>query len=92
MKTRRQKNYPPGPKTLPFIGNLNVDMSDRLKLFREYREKYGDVFSLILGKRILVVVNGMDAIHEVFVKHADVTSDRPDVFFHTDLLRGKGWC
>ena len=32
-----------------------------------------------------MVVNGTEAAHEVFVKHGDVTSGRPDVFFFRDV-------
>ena len=54
-------------------------------VYRRYRKQYGDIFSLILGKQTLVVVNGTEAAHEVFVKHGDVTSGRPDVFFFRDV-------
>ena len=89
-KTRRPSSYPPGPPTLPFIGNLYIDMRNLMGVFRQYRKQYGDIFSLILGKQTLVVVNGTEAAYEVFGKHGQATSDRPEVFFFTDIGRGFG--
>jgi hypothetical protein len=37
-----------------------------------------------------VFVNDSNLLHEVFVKHADNFSDRPDVFFFKTMLNGKG--
>nr|KAG5693493.1 hypothetical protein BaRGS_006483 [Batillaria attramentaria] len=45
--------------------------------FREWRRQYGDVFSLYMGGRLVVVLNGYDVIKEALVKNADVFSDRP---------------
>ncbi|KAK3106266.1 hypothetical protein FSP39_016331 [Pinctada imbricata] len=81
---------PPGPPTIPFLGNLNLDMSDMMILFRDLRKRYGDIFSLILGKRTVIVVCGIDKLHEVLVKHGDSTSDRPAAFWFKDVFLQAG--
>ena len=40
-------------------------------------QKYGDVFSLMLGNRLVVVLNGVDAIQEAIVKHSTAFAGRP---------------
>ncbi|XP_069129911.1 cytochrome P450 2B5-like [Argopecten irradians] len=71
-------NGPPGPPGYPVVGNFPLFISsDRSKLFHQLRGKYGDVFSLQLGSRRMVVINGYEALKEAFVKQADVFSERP---------------
>ena len=89
--TTRDATLPPGPPTVPFLGNLlSVSPETMLDKFQEYRKKYGDVFSLIMGSRTLVVVNGYETLREVFIKHGDTTSERPDIFFTKEVGRYKG--
>jgi hypothetical protein len=61
-----------------------------METFMEYRQKYGDVFSLITGSRVLVVVSGYDTLREIFIKHEDVVSERPDIFFTREIGKLKG--
>ncbi|XP_071134474.1 cytochrome P450 2H2-like [Mytilus edulis] len=89
-KTTRNVTLPPGPPTIPFLGNLNVKLDNLPETFREYRLKYGDVFSLILGSKTMVVFNGLETLKEVFIKNGDVTSERPDMFIAKEISRYKG--
>lgn len=43
------------------------------------REKYGDVFTIYLGSRPVVVVNGYNAVKEVYVDRADDFLARGDI-------------
>nr|XP_022312398.1 cytochrome P450 2C8-like isoform X2 [Crassostrea virginica] len=89
--TTRDATLPPGPPTVPFLGNLlSVSPETMLDKFQEYRKKYGDVFSLITGSRILVVINGYETLREIFIKHGDKTSERPDHFLTRDVGQFKG--
>ena len=45
--------------------------------FTEMAKKYGDVFSLMLGNRLVVVLNGVDAIQETIIKHSIAFAGRP---------------
>ncbi|KAK3105541.1 hypothetical protein FSP39_000062 [Pinctada imbricata] len=91
MKTRRPWNYPPGPPSVPFIGNLNLDLKNLLGTLRQCRKKYGDIFSLILGTETVVVICSRDKITEVLVKNGDIASDRPRSFFYSELLTPYGY-
>lgn len=92
QKTVRNATLPPGPPTVPFVGNLNLKLDNMPENFRNFRRTYGDVFSLILGSNTLVVVNGFEALKEVFVKNGDVTSERADSFITRELSHHKGLC
>ncbi|KAK3084638.1 hypothetical protein FSP39_016665 [Pinctada imbricata] len=88
-KMRRGHNWPPGPPTVPFLGNVNVDLSDRLKEFRKLRKLYGDVFSLVLGTQTVIVVNGLANLKEFLIKNGDKTSIRPNTTGFKDIAKGK---
>lgn len=89
--TTRDAVLPPGPPTVPFLGNLlSVNPETVLDTFQEYRRKYGEVFSLITGSKTLVVISGYDTLREIFIKHGDVTSERPDIFITREVGKFKG--
>ena len=91
VRSRRPVDIPPGPRPFPFIGNLtSLFGSDLLQTNRKLKEKYGSIYSLSLGPYWAVFINDSNLLHEVFVKHADNFSDRPDVFFFKTMLNGKG--
>ena len=47
-------------------------------------QKYGDVFSLMLGNRLVVVLNGLDTIDEAIIKQSIAFAGRPQL--HTFKL------
>uniref|UniRef100_A0A8C2LZW7 Cytochrome P450 n=1 Tax=Cricetulus griseus TaxID=10029 RepID=A0A8C2LZW7_CRIGR len=68
---------PPGPRPLPFLGNLlQMDRGGLLNSFRQFREKYGDVFTLYLGSKPVVMLYGTEAIREALVDQAEAFSGR----------------
>ena len=92
MKTTRDNRYPPGPPTIPFLGNLNLVTKDMIVEFRKLRQQYGYVFSLVMGTQTVVVVNGIDTLKELFIKHGDVVSERPNAFLFKHLAKHRGTC
>ncbi|PVD29117.1 hypothetical protein C0Q70_11714 [Pomacea canaliculata] len=89
--TRRSEDLPPGPgPALPLIGHLHLMRKDPRQKFAEWRRRYGDVFSLYVGNRLVVVLNGYNVIKDALVKHADVFTDRPHFYFTDYIAKGKG--
>ncbi|GFN84730.1 cytochrome p450 [Plakobranchus ocellatus] len=68
---------PPGPRRLPFLGNLHEFLKKPciLELASELRVRYGDVYSLYLGNKLIVVVNGLDLIKEAFVTQGVINTN-----------------
>lgn len=62
---------------------------DFLQTLRDLRKKYGDIYSLSLGKFWVVVVNGSENLRELLVKHAESTTDRPP-FYMFQISNNKG--
>lgn len=45
----------------------------------QFRQRYGDVFSLQMAWKPVVVINGLKAVREVLVNCGEDTADRPPV-------------
>ncbi|XP_066532433.1 cytochrome P450 2J2-like [Hoplias malabaricus] len=91
VRNKPPKNFPPGPRTLPFIGNLHNFRPSKIHIqLGECAEKYGRVFSVrIFGPR-LVLLNGYKLVKKVYVDQGDDYADRPDVPMLQDTVGGKG--
>ncbi|RYC64326.1 hypothetical protein CHU98_g1868 [Xylaria longipes] len=85
----RPRNYPPGPPTLPLIGNLHqIPREKRHVQFAQWAREYGPVYSLILGTKVMIVLNSDFAIKELIDKRGAIYSSRPDMYIGQDILSG----
>ncbi|KAF5548077.1 cytochrome P450 monooxygenase [Fusarium phyllophilum] len=58
LASRRPKNFPPGPPTLPFLGNItHVPVSKAFLKFRDMQADYGSIIGLKIGSQNFVVLN-----------------------------------
>ncbi|CAL2042625.1 unnamed protein product [Caenorhabditis brenneri] len=79
----KSKRLPPGPVSLPLIGNLPQigyhlwRTGGIVPTLNYYRKHYGDVFTLWLGPIPHVSITDYDLSHEVFVKNATKYADKP---------------
>ncbi|XP_017574204.1 cytochrome P450 2B4-like [Pygocentrus nattereri] len=69
---------PPGPRPLPFVGNLPQILKDRMAFIR-LMPKYGEICSVYLAKKQIILLNSMQILKEAFVQNGDVFSGRPSV-------------
>lgn len=77
---RRPAGYPPGPPTLPIIGNLHLMPSKQGHLqFQKWADEYGPVYSLILGTKVMIVLSSDQAIKDLLDKRSHIYSSRPDM-------------
>ncbi|XP_044527070.1 cytochrome P450 2B6-like [Gracilinanus agilis] len=87
----RRGHLPPGPKPLPLLGNvLQMDRRGLLKSFLALRDKYGDVFTIFLGSRPVVVLCGPEAVKEALVEKAEEFSGRGPIAMVDSVFQGHG--
>ncbi|XP_056393972.1 cytochrome P450 2F2-like [Hyla sarda] len=88
---RRKGKLPPGPKALPFLGNLHqLDTKYLVKSLQELSNKYGPVFTIYLGPQPNVVLFGYKAVKEALVEQADNFSGRGDFPAVYRFTQGNG--
>ncbi|XP_029289152.1 cytochrome P450 2F2-like [Cottoperca gobio] len=91
LKSRRPKNFPPGPAPLPILGNiLHLSLENPLKDFERLRKSYGNVYSVFLGPKAAVVINGLKAMKEAIVTKGSDFAGRPQDLFINETTRRKG--
>uniref|UniRef100_Q7M0C4 unspecific monooxygenase (Fragments) n=1 Tax=Rattus norvegicus TaxID=10116 RepID=Q7M0C4_RAT len=84
-------NFPPGPRPLPLLGNLlQLDRGGLLNSFMQLREKYGDVFTVHLGPRPVVMLCGTDTIKEALVGQAEDFSGRGTIAVIEPIFKEYG--
>ncbi|XP_078278663.1 cytochrome P450 2D20-like isoform X2 [Rhinoraja longicauda] len=84
-------NYPPGPRALPFLGNLlQVDLNNPHLSFAKLRKQYGDVMSLDFGWTNVVVLSGYKALKEALVKKSEDFADRPELPVYEKIFKRFG--
>ncbi|KAI3619277.1 cytochrome [Moniliophthora roreri] len=79
LKTGRREPYlPPGPPTVPILGNLHVFPTKNSHIrFTEWAQQYGDIYSLKISSGTVIVISGMEAASELMDKRSATTADRP---------------
>ncbi|XP_070762866.1 cytochrome P450 2D15-like [Enoplosus armatus] len=77
-QTHRAKNFPPGPRPIPIFGNLlQLSLESPVADLERLAKRYGKVYSLFIGSRPAVVINGLQALKEALVNKAADFSGRP---------------
>uniref|UniRef100_A0A672YC93 Cytochrome P450, family 2, subfamily X, polypeptide 9 n=1 Tax=Sphaeramia orbicularis TaxID=375764 RepID=A0A672YC93_9TELE len=77
FRTHRSPNFPPGPRPIPIFGNLlELDLENPLADLRRLSKQYGNVYSVFIGSKPVVVLNGFQAIKEALVNKGNDFSGR----------------
>ncbi|XP_029140819.1 cytochrome P450 2K6-like [Protobothrops mucrosquamatus] len=84
-------NLPPGPRTIPILGNLHMmDLKRPHRTMIEWSKEYGPIFRIKLGLQEMVVLTGYETVKEALVNQADAFADRPFVPIFEDVTKGFG--
>ncbi|KAF5563769.1 NCP1-NADPH-cytochrome P450 reductase [Fusarium phyllophilum] len=87
---RRAKNLPPGPSTLPILGNIHqIPITGLHAKFMQWGEQYGGIFSLKIASSTMIVLFDRKAVHDLVDKKGVIYSERPpnhvaDIVTHGD--------
>ncbi|KAH8749244.1 cytochrome P450 [Diaporthe sp. PMI_573] len=77
LASQRPKNFPPGPPTVPFLGNLpQLPPTRQFLKWTEWKQEYGDLLGLKLGGRNVIVLNSWRHMKELLDKRGAVYSSR----------------
>ena len=77
-----------GPMSLPLLGSvLFLDVRNLGKSFKRLGSRYGDIFSIFIGRKPCVVLNSYPVIKEAFA--LPEFNGRPSMFSGTFFQKGK---
>ncbi|CAI6339314.1 unnamed protein product [Periconia digitata] len=78
LGTLRPKNFPPGPRVTPGLGNLlQMPISKSYLTFHKWYKTYGDLVGLKVGTANMVIINSPEVVTELFDKRGASYSGRP---------------
>jgi len=76
----------------PITGSLLQVLSNPAQRYLEWSAKYGDVFQMRLGTRMVVVANSYDSVRELWIKNRDSNNSRPILYtFHSVVSKTQGF-
>ncbi|GAB6024206.1 hypothetical protein CHUAL_008906 [Chamberlinius hualienensis] len=78
------KRLPPGSAGLPIVGYLPFVDPQVHFTFTKLGRKYGKIFHVYMGSRLVVVLNDFSALKEAYVKQADNFAGRPSDMNYKD--------
>ncbi|KAK4149476.1 O-methylsterigmatocystin oxidoreductase [Chaetomidium leptoderma] len=78
---QRPTGCPPGPPTLPIIGNLHqIPKTNAHVQFKKWADEYGPIYSLIVGTTVTIVLSSDTVIKDLLDKRSGIYSSRPDMY------------
>lgn len=84
----RPSKFPPGPTNYPIFGSLlRLDVKNLSSSFGKLGAKYGNIFSLFVGRTPVVVLNSFELIKTTFARPE--FSGRPGNFSGTFFQKGN---
>lgn len=88
---QRSKDLPPGPPTLPIIGNLHqmpTKPEESGRQFEKWAREYGSVYSLIFGTQVWIILCKDWAVKDLLERRGAIYSSRPEAYLAQDVFSG----
>lgn len=78
---RREKHLPPGPPTLPILGNIHqIPKKGAHFQFTEWAKQYGGIYTLKLGTGTAAVITERRLVKQLVDKKSSLYSERPNSY------------
>ncbi|OIW26904.1 cytochrome P450 [Coniochaeta ligniaria NRRL 30616] len=87
LASRRPRDFPPGPPTVPFIGN--IAQVPRVKAFLKYQRmqaEYGSIIGLKIGSQNVVILNSYNHVKALFDQRGSIYSSRPSTYIANEVV------
>ncbi|KAI5306838.1 hypothetical protein KEM56_006862 [Ascosphaera pollenicola] len=83
----RPKDIPPGPPTIPILGNLHQIPKDNAWLqYQRWAQEYGPIYSLMYGTRVRIILSSDQAVKDLLDKRSHIYSGRPSMYIGQDII------
>ena len=80
IKDRHRLPLPPGPDSLPIIGNVfDLPSSHEYLKYAEWGKKHGDVTHVTAMGKHIIILNSIKACIELLEERSAIYSDRPTI-------------
>ncbi|XP_058039116.1 cytochrome P450 2K1-like isoform X2 [Ahaetulla prasina] len=90
-QSNSSQKLPPGPRTIPVLGNLHImDFKRPFKTMIKLSKEYGPVFRLQMGCLEMVVLTGYETVKEALVNQAEAFAERAIAPISEDYAKGFG--
>ncbi|RGP61683.1 cytochrome p450 [Fusarium sporotrichioides] len=87
LASRRPKDFPPGPPTVPFLGNITqVPTSKAFLKFRDMQAEYGSIIGLKIGSQNFVVLNSYKHVKALYDERGAIYSSRANAYLANEIL------
>lgn len=88
---QREPLLPPGPATTPILGNIAIlPKKDSYVTFNEWAKQYGEIFSLKVGPKTMIVLSSAEAINQVMDKNGLITANKPSLAHRVRIFGDDG--
>ncbi|KAK6081151.1 cytochrome P450 [Seiridium cupressi] len=87
LASRRPADFPPGPPTVPFIGNIT--QVPRVKAFLKFQRMqadYGSIIGLKIGSQNVVVLNSYKHVKALFDQRGSIYSSRANGYIANEVV------
>ncbi|CBI33754.3 unnamed protein product, partial [Vitis vinifera] len=82
LQRRTHPRLPPSPPAIPILGHLHLLLKQPIHWhLQTLSQKYGPIFSLRFGSRLLVIISSPSTVEECFTKNDIIFANRPCFLF-----------
>lgn len=83
---RRLPGLPPGPPTVPVLGNLHLMPTFKpYETFEKWGHEYGPIYSLMLGSSPAIFIQSAEMVKDLLDKRGSIYSSRPDLYILSNI-------